>query len=174
MSDNVLNNYVDSLLNINIEDENFEQYIDIFSKFLGYVNSDYKYNGTYLSQYVFDFKQVCQKLRIKNERYQKVFHSVRLLLKEFELTMDKVFYGKCCYQKESSKQKSEQRYIEINKDKIMNDSIEIQLILKNDEKEYLFCKEYDEPENDLCKKICEDIKVFIDMKGLGGSNNVTT
>lgn len=33
MSDDVLNIYVDNLLKINIEDEKFEQYIDLFSRF---------------------------------------------------------------------------------------------------------------------------------------------
>ena len=46
MRDDVLNIFVHNLVSGDIDDETFEEYIDLFSKFLSYTNSDYKYNGT--------------------------------------------------------------------------------------------------------------------------------
>ena len=49
MKDEVLNKYIESLLQERIDVNEVELYIDMFSRFMGYTNPDYKYNGTWSS-----------------------------------------------------------------------------------------------------------------------------
>lgn len=47
MNDDILvDSYMKSLINIDINKEEFLQYMTLFSKYLSYTNPDYKYNGT--------------------------------------------------------------------------------------------------------------------------------
>lgn len=67
MKDEVLNKYIESLLQERIDVNEVELYIDMFSRFMGYTNPDYKYNGTYLSQYIEDFIEFYRKINEKNK-----------------------------------------------------------------------------------------------------------
>ena len=49
--DEVLNEFIENILNDNINIEEFVRYIKHYSKFIAYINSEYKYNGTFLNQY---------------------------------------------------------------------------------------------------------------------------
>ena len=73
MKDDVLNMFVEKIVSEDIDNEAFEQHIDMFSRFLSYTNSDYKYNGTYLGQYIDDFITTIHKLKMKNEKYNEIF-----------------------------------------------------------------------------------------------------
>ena len=159
MPDDVLNNYVNKLINKDIDNDIFEEYIDIFSKFLGYVNSDYKYNGTYLSQYIDDFKKVCTMLKKKNEIYNEILEKIKKLESKFELIIDRMFYVDC-----TELPKVEIKYIGIDKNMIVKCSVEIKIIFEFDGNKHIFCKEYMDYENDLAKRIYEDTKKFIEIK----------
>lgn len=153
MKDDVLNSFIDKLLKENIEKEKFEQYIDMFSRFLGYTNPDYKYNGTYLSQYVNDFMQVYQMLKKKNEKYHEIFMALIKIGKNFEIVIDQVFYGVFL------KPEVKCEYSGINKIKIVSKTIEIRIKFESDENEYIFCKEYgDFEESELVDGICSYVK----------------
>lgn len=63
MNDDILNSFIEKLVTENIDEDIFREHINVFSRFLGYSNSDYKYNATYLSQYIDDFLKtscICQ------------------------------------------------------------------------------------------------------------------
>lgn len=169
MGDIVLNSFIDRLLSENIDEEKFRQYIDIFSRFLGYVNPDYKYNGTYLSQYVSDFENICRMLKKKNEKYYEVFMKLIGIGQEFELIIDRVFCAKFY-----SVSKIEREYVGIDKSKILSNSVEIRFKVEVEKNEYIFCKEYDNFEDRLSERVCKDVKQFIKIKKDRREDNATT
>ena len=164
MKDNVLDGYIRKLLSEDIEEEKFKEYIDIFSKFLGYLNPDYKYNGTYLSQYVDDFQNVYRKLKEKKEKYVEIYIGLFALLQNFELVIDRVFYAVNDF---PSKVGIE--YIGIDKNRIISASVEVQITIKYEKNQYMFCKEYENFEDGLLERVCNDIKNFMNIKR--GENN---
>lgn len=160
MKDKILNSFIEKILKEDINNEEFERHIDMFSRFLGYTNPDYKYNGTYLDQYISDFVQVHQMLKNKNEKYHDIFKVLIGLGLKIELLVDQSFFASFL-----SKQEIKWEYVGINKSKIISPRIEIKVKIESENKEYIFYKEYvDFQENKLSEKICNDVKKFIKMK----------
>lgn len=168
MKDEVLDSFVKEMLKEEIDNVQFKQYIKMFSRFLGYTNLEYKYNGTYLEQYISDFMQVYKKLKSKNEKYEEIFIALLDLKKSFELLIDQSF---CVSHLLNLKLKS--GYISINKAKITSSGIEIKVKMELENKEYVFCKAYENfCENKLSEKISSDVREYIEMKMEG--NNETS
>lgn len=160
MKDQVLNDFISKLLSEDIVDKKFEQHIDMFSRFLAYTNSDYKYNGTYLSQYVEDFMQVYRMLQKKNEIYHQIFSAIKGIGCSFKLEIDQMFIVD--FKMESD---AEIQYIGMNKDKIVSKDIEIKIEFKMVENAFVFCKGYKEFEDDdLVHTIFSDINNYIETK----------
>lgn len=170
MKDEVLNIFIEGMLQEELDNEKFERYIDMFSRFLSYTNPKYKYNGTYLEQYVSDFIYVYQMLRNKNEKYHKVFKALISLGQNFELLIDQSYFALFSL---NSEKKCE--YIGINTTKIASSNIEIRVKLESENKEYIFCKEYEDIENsNLPEKIFSDIKKYVMMKKVRRAGNETS
>lgn len=156
MKNGALNDFVNNILEENIEVEKFEQYIEIFSKFLGYTNTDYKYNVTYLSQNIDDFIQVFQMLKKKDKKYKEIFRMLINIGLNFELIADQVFY---------INSNLEYYYVGINKTLIKSKTIEIRISFKANNEEYVFCKEYEDFENGKLPEIIrEEVEKFIEIK----------
>lgn len=168
MSDNVLNTYIRDLLTSAIDEDKFEQYINMFSRFLGYTNSDYKYNGTYLSQYIDDFKVTYYALNYKNDKYDRILMKLIGLRRSFELCIDGVYKAEF-----SLNDNIEIKYLEFSKNKIISESIDVKVTIKHIEDEYLFCKEYWNLEDHLSERVLKDVKAFIKMKKIRRITNGT-
>ena len=167
MKDDVLNMFVEKIVSEDIDNEAFEQHIDMFSRFLSYTNSDYKYNGTYLGQYIDDFITTIHKLKMKNEKYNEIFMALVGLGYGFEVLIDQVFFASF-----SLRTEIEREYIGLIKEKIMSKKIEMRITLISDEKEYVFCKEYSDFEDEkLIENIRKDIKKYIRVKKIRRSND---
>lgn len=91
MNDDILNRFIEKLVTQNIDEDIFRENINVFSRFLGYSNSDYKYNATYLSQYIDDFLKMSHMLKRKDEIYNKIFDSLMALGYRFEILIDQVY-----------------------------------------------------------------------------------
>lgn len=160
MKDEVLNGFVKKILTESVSEQKFEEHIDMFSRFLGYVNPDYKYNGTYLSQYVADFISVNGWIKRKNQKYAEIVMRILDLGYDFSLLLDQVYYAHSL-----PKSDNEIYYIGINKDKIVNKKIEVKVTILLDGIEYAFCKEYgDYAKEGLAETICNDIEDYIELK----------
>lgn len=85
--------FIEKIVSEDIDNKAFEQHIDMFSIFLSYTNPDYKYNGTYLGQYIDDFITTIQKLKMKNEKYNEIFMTLIGLGYRFEVLIDQVFFA---------------------------------------------------------------------------------
>lgn len=167
MKDDVLNRFIEKAVSENIDSGMFEQHIDMFSRFLSYTNSDYKYNGTYLSQYIDDYIKMVQMLKKKNERYNEIFMALIKSGYEFELLIDQVFFAIF-----SQNLKAECKYIGLIKEKIASQKIELRMTLISDEKEKIFCKEYSDFEDEkLVKNIQNDINKYTKSKLVRRSND---
>lgn len=166
MRDEVLNAYINKLLSEDIEEDKFREYIDIFSRFLGYANPDYKYNGTYISQYIDDFQKVRQMLRRKNKKYDEVFMGLMGMLQNFELVIDGIYYAKCFLMPQI-----EREYSRIEKNRIVSNSVEVKITIELGENEYTFCKEYDDFEYRLFERVKKDMKNFIKKKKIRRASN---
>ncbi len=162
MRDVALNIFMNELLTEDIEDEKFERYIDMFSKFLGYTNSDYKYNGTYLGQYLYDFMQVHRMLKNKDMKYREIMKKLTIEIPgEFELVIDQTFYVTAGLDVIYG-------YNGIDKNKIAGKLIEIRVKFDFGDSDYIFCKVYEDyEENKLAQKICNDVKKFRKLKRIG-------
>lgn len=169
MGDSVIDSYVHSLLNAGIEEEKFELYIDIFSRFLAYINSNYKYNGTYLSQYINDFKRTYYALINKKKMYDEIISKIVGIGRPFELILDDVYM--CTF---LTMDHIEIKFINFNKNKIINKSIEVKVTIEYMENKFLFWKEYLSEDNQISNKIMKDIKTFIKMKKIRRISNGTT
>lgn len=169
MKDEVLNSFIKKLLSEEIDTERFKQYVEMFSKFLGYTNSDYKYNGTYLSQYIDDFMELRQMIKKKNEKYKEILLELMATKEEFELLIDKIFLVAI-----SSQPEVKWEYIGIHKRKIVSKTIEIRIKIELED-EYIFCKEYDDFEKEnLPKLICSDVINFVEKKREQEADNETS
>ena len=137
VKDEVLNSFVDKLLNNTVLYDKFPIEIDLFSKFLSYTNPDYKYNSTYLGQYVNDFLQVCQMLQKKD----KMYHDF------------------------SETKKSGSEYTSINISRILGEEVEIRVKYISNDNEHIFCKVYgDYKKAGIAQEIREDLERFVSMK----------
>lgn len=154
MTDEVLNIYIQTLLTETIEEEKFERYIDMFSKFMGYTNKDYKYNGTYLGQYVAEFQQAYRALKKKNQIYDAVCLKLITLGKSFKMIVDGSYYVYF-----SSMDHIQREYIYFDKDKILSAKIEI-CVIDASQEEYTFCKEYEYLDEKLLEEVYKDVRDF--------------
>ena len=160
MEDEVLNKFVRELLSLNIVSDKFEQHIEMFSKFLGYTNPEYKYNGTYLSQYVSDFILLYETLRKKDKVYQEIFFALIFLKYNYELVADQTFHGYISFQGDTLL-----NYIGINKGKILSKGVEVRIKIEAGDDEYVFCKEYENYEEEkLPEKIRDEVKQYIKLR----------
>lgn len=162
MRDEVLDNYMKELVQLEIDEKKFQKYIDVFSRFLGYVNFDYKYSGIYLSQYINDFEDVYQGLKEKNYRYKAIFQELKKMGKDFELNIDGIYFVQYNFKNDSY----EEKYIGIDKYRIINKVYEVRITLLYNENEYLFCKEYKNCDDLLEKVVREDVNEYIKIKKL--------
>ena len=166
MQDEVLNSFMQNLIKMaekNIDEEELANQIDLFSKFIGYTNPDYKYNGTYLKQFVDDFLQFAQKLRKREKKYLAIFNELKSTRKNFELTIDRMFYARYPLQVDEE----EYYYIAVNEDFLQQKEIEIRIKYKSVRSEYIFCKRYSEwgdKEENAIKNIREEFEKFVDTK----------
>lgn len=164
--DEVLNEFIENILNDNINIEEFVRYIKHYSKFIAYINSEYKYNGTFLNQYTSDFLETRNMLIEKNKIYKRIFYKVIMLGVDCEIYIDDIFYGVCI----ENNDYMDCFYIKLDKSNILNHKIHvnIKLFLKkdNDIQKYIFCKEYDSyKENDLDKIVSEDVNGYLRKRG---------
>lgn len=167
MKDDVLNRFIEKAVSENIDSGAFEQHIDMFSRFLSYTNSDYKYNGTYLSQYIDDYIKTMQILKRKNEKYNEIFMALIGLGYKFELLIDQVFFAIFSLNSEIQRE-----YVGLIKEKITSQKIELRMTLISGEKEYIFRKEYSDFEDEkLIKDIQNDIKKYTRAKKIRRSND---
>lgn len=163
MKDEILKKFMKDLLGIKIEKEKFSKEIEIFSKFLSYMNPNYNYNGTYLDQFVNDFCQFIEKLRKREEKYYEILKALKEIKKEYELTIDGMAYIKITLKDE----KQDFDFIGINKKFLEEKGIEIKIKYKKAENEYIFCKVYPEWKNGdekTVKIICKEVDQYIKTK----------
>lgn len=168
---NIFNCFINMLLEVNLE--NLEQQIKVFSEFMNYANIDYKYNGAYLEQYIDEFKRVCLSLPNKQKKYKEIVTDILIKGMNFDavdVLIDNVFHGYCSYLDNEPK---ECEYIAFDKEKIVSNFIEIKILLKKDSKEYVFYKKYN-IENQLLDRVNKDINAFLRTKKLGGLKDVTS
>lgn len=158
MGDNVIHDYIKDLIDTDIEEDKFDKYIDIFSKFMGYTNSDYKYNSTFLNQYISDFKEMHSKLRDKQTIYLSIFTMLLRMNVDFELSIDNTFYAT----------RSEIEYLGIDKEKIIKNLIEVKVSFRE---KFTFCKEYDYLNDKLLDRVCKDLISFLKRKKIGEISN---
>ena len=160
MKDEVLNTFIEKMVSEDINSQEFKMHIENFSRFLSYTNSDYKYNGTYLVQYIDDFIETIMMLKKKNEKYINIIGNLVTLGYNFEVLFDQVYFVRFL-----SKKQLEQEYIGLKKDKIMSKKIESRMTLFWEEKEYVFSKVYKALQDDrLIDNIRKDIKSYIKLK----------
>ena len=169
MQDEVLNSFIENLIALinsidkKIDEEEFRNQIDLFSKFIGYTNSDYKYNGTYLKQFVDDFLQFIRKLKMRKDKYRAIWNALKSTGKNFELTIDRMFYARYPLQVDEE----EYYYIAVNEDFLQQKEIEIRIKYKSVRNEYIFCKaylEWGDKEENAIKNIREEFEKFVDTK----------
>lgn len=173
MQDEVLNSFIENLIALinsidkkidkKIDEEEFRNQIDLFSKFIGYTNPDYKYNGTYLKQFVDDFLQFIRKLKRRKDKYLAIFNELKSTGKNFELTIDRMFHARYPLQGDER----ETYYIAVNEDFLQQKEIEIRIKYKSVRNEYIFCKRYSEwgdKEENAIKNIREEFEKFVDTK----------
>lgn len=168
MKDEVLNKYIESLLQERIDVNEVELYIDMFSRFMGYTNPDYKYNGTYLSQYIEDFIEFYRKINEKNKKYIEISNALVNLKYDFELLIDQSFAAI------KSSQGLRYEYIGLNRKKIITPGVDIRIVIKCDENEFIFSKQYkDMKDTKYAEIIWEDVKQYTDVKEKKEANNET-
>lgn len=164
MKDNGLDKFINDLLLEDIENSKFEHYIDMFSKFLGYVNADYKYNGTYLRQYIDDYIKVCMMLKKKKEKYNEIWMEMINIRQKFELFIDRTFHIKFFLEDNGKLLEGKGEYVGIDKNIITSNFIEVKIIIYLNKEEYTFCKTYDNIEERLSERVYADVEKFLTMK----------
>lgn len=123
--DEVLNEFIENILNDNINIEEFVRYIKHYSKFIAYINSEYKYNGTFLNQYTSDFLETRNMLIEKNKIYKRIFYKVIMLGVDCEIYIDDIFYGVCI----ENNDYMDCFYIKLDKSNILNHKIHVNIKL---------------------------------------------
>lgn len=162
--DNGLNAYVVKLLETDIDCESFENHIQLLSIFIAHTNLDYRYNGTYLSNYIEEIREVRDALQGKHGKYSLIFEDLCSLHQEFEVEMDNTYGGSYKIGKRTKKGKG--GYIGINKEKIKSQNIEISIRFLRNDKVFLHYKKYNAENCNLRLDIIGDAKKFIEKKGL--------
>ncbi|MEE1126543.1 MAG: hypothetical protein U0L18_11545 [Acutalibacteraceae bacterium] len=197
-TDNYFDSYIKTLINTNIDNtiddttddtkdnttppiiikyRDFKTLIELFSKFIAFTNPDYKYNGTYLQEYVNDFYDVIEKLKKKNDIYSAISSEIKFINRiDYELYIDNSYQYTITKEYDSSKRRLEEGYYAFDSEKIKSDNIEITLYLKSsNEKKYLFSRKYNLSEENYIEKINNDVSKFynnfLEKEGLQDEKN---
>ena len=167
MNDDILiDSYMKSLINIDINKEEFVQYMTLFSKYLSYTNPDYKYNGTYLNQYTDEFIKSCEELKYKNDIYNQIFLMLVKSIKiPFELTIDNSYY--VYFDKIENFEKNKIVYKRYDTKKINNDKFEVKLKIDYKNDCFVFCKKFD---HENINEIVNEVIHFLRVNGLREGN----
>lgn len=167
MKDEVFKEFIDDFLDKKFEDKDYIQHINLFSKFLSYTNSDYKYNSTYLTQFVNDYINIRECLKKKMERYVKILMELDTSRHQYILLLDQFHYSHYLIKEKNGKvfEERETHYEKIEKNKILSKKIEVKVTIILDDKEYMISKVYDNfEESELEKTICKNIDDYIQSK----------
>lgn len=167
MKKDIFEEFIACFLKGDLDEEIFKQHIILFSKFLNYTNPDYKYNSTYLTQYINDFIDVREWLTKKLICYNTILMELDLLRYQYRVSIDQFYYSYYLIKDEKGEpvEKRETIFEKIVKDKIARKAIEVKVTIILDAKEYMICKIYDNfEEKELEKTICKNIKEYIEMK----------
>lgn len=167
MKKDIFEEFIDHFLKGDLDEDGFKQHIILFSKYLSYTNPDYKYNSTYLTQYINDFIDVREWLKKKMDCYTKILMELDLLRYQYTLFLDQFHYSYYLIKEKDGKTEEERntKYERIVKDKIARKTIEVKVTIILDNKDYMICKIYDNfEEKELEKTICKNIKEYIEMK----------
>lgn len=161
--DMVLDSYVRSLINIDMNEDEFLQYMNLFSKYLGYTNPSYKYNGTYLNQYTKEFIKSCAELKHKNKIYNQIFFMLVNTIKiPFELTIDNSYY--VYFDKLENLQNNKIIYKRYDVQKINSDNFGIKLKINYGKECHIFLKEFT---SENIGSIVDEVAHFLQLNGLG-------
>lgn len=167
MKDNILNEFVNNLLCQELDEEILVQNIELFSKFLSYSNPNYKYNSTYLEQYICGFINLKNMLGKKNKLYQKIVFNLNRMNEPFEIIIDRSYFASYDLGKEAS------CYIGLDICKITTITVDVRVEFLVNNGECVFRKEYDNCENEeLVQNICNDIMEY-KKRQLRGTENET-
>lgn len=164
-TDNYFDSYIENLISTDIAYSDFKTLIELFSKFIAFTNPDYKYNGTYLQEYVNDFCDVIEKLKKKNDIYSAISSEIKLIdiVCDYELYIDNTYQYTITNNYDLSRLRSEKGYYAFDSEKIKSDNIEITLYLKmGNGKKYLFSRKYNLSEENYIEKIKDDVSEFYD------------
>lgn len=119
-------------------DKQFEENIKIFSGFLSQINSDYKYNETYLEQYLSDFGLLKKAIAIKDKEYRFLATYLIGEIKELrQIELDN------SYQFNRVLGNKKGKYINIDMSEITSDTILVKVDITTAEGERRFVKKYD-------------------------------
>ena len=160
-----MNKYITDLIKENINYADLEKYVDFFSRYIGYTNPDYKYNGTYLNQYIKEFEEVTEGLKKKSEVYDQIYIKildilVKLKLKT-EINVEIIIDKSYCAHIHSNPYFSYREYVLMDRTKILKEAIDFSVELTNiNGDSYFYCKEYELCDN-LPEKIGKEVNRFL-------------
>lgn len=160
--DKGIDSYIRKLLETEINENEITLYVELFSKYLGYTNSDYKYNVTYLNQYTNEFIKSCADLKYKNAIYNSIYAMLICKIgRPFELLIDNSYYA--CYGGLEYWRENRTNYIGYDTNKIKNDKFEIKFEIEHENKSYVFYKKYG---GENINFLADDITLFLQEKGV--------
>lgn len=155
--------YVNELKKSVGKEEDVDNIIKVFSKYLNMTNNDYRYNQTYLEQFIDDFLVFKRKVLYKADIFECIFASIPDVESQIELQMDKSFYAikYGLFPSKKSKQSSEIGLMTtINQSMIISTKIEIWCKLTKDTEILLFHKQY-KRDNQSVQFIASELQEFI-------------
>lgn len=124
------------------DEESFTNYIKLFSNFLTQASEDYKYNETYLTQYVSNFYMFRKLLLCERGVFSELMHPIIKYQVRFELEVDGTFIF---VSKGGLNLKEDETYIglckKINLKKLNTDKIEVKCRALINDKEKIFVRE---------------------------------
>lgn len=152
--------FFDQLRNLNMDNENFSNIICLFSKYISICNKDYKYNGTYLPEYINDFIVFKDNASDKVDLYLELHSKIKKIIEieNYTLTLDNTY--RIHKDNQNEKNLTEQNhYFNIDIPKIIRDTIYVHFVIEVKKNNLLFYKEYKKNEYN---QIVEDIKSFVE------------
>lgn len=160
--DTVLDSFIRSLINTEINEQDFSMYVEMFSKYLGYTNSNYKYNITYLNQYINEFIKSSGNLKYKDSIYNVILWSlIKKISGTFDLLIDNSYYVH--FDGIENLDKNKPNYIRYDADKINCNKFEIKFEMEHQKEDFIFCKKYDDENINF---LASDIILFLQEKGV--------
>lgn len=128
--------FIDQVLSL--EKESIRLVIDVFSLYLARTNEHYKYNETYLPEYVEEFIFFKEELERKIISYQKLINEIKTIKGAVELLFDESFH---VIMEDGYIKKTE--YVNINKCKIQSKQIDVRATFKVENMEYVYHSKFD-------------------------------